>query len=78
MVMSGVASTAAIRNGSWSDSRPLPRGRPGTRAAGVPSRAARSVQRIAELALTAKRAAAARRDMPPPTAAVTRTRMSCE
>jgi len=42
------------------------------RTAGLPSRSARDAQRMAELSLTANRRAAARRDTPSDTAAVTR------
>lgn len=39
----------------WSDSGPLPAGRPVLRAVGSPCSVARAAQRTAELALTAKR-----------------------
>jgi hypothetical protein len=75
--MSGVAVTSAIRKPKCRATRPWPVGWR-TRRAGVPSRAALSAQRTAELGLTANRAAAARRGIPAAIAAVTRSRRSCE
>jgi hypothetical protein len=75
-VRSGFSSTRARSAATWSSNgETLP---PVGLAATSPVLCQRCTQRIAELALTLKCVAAACRDWPPATAAITRSRKSCE
>ena len=78
MVMSGVASTQPITTALNRSSLPLPARRPRRPGAAEPVACTRPTSLTAQLALTPNRAAAARRDDPPCTAATSRVRKSIE
>lgn len=78
MVISGVASTQPISAALNGASLPLPGRRPRRPGAADPVARTRPSSLTAQLALTPNRAAAARRDAPPLTAATSRVRKSIE